>query len=104
MLCCSVTMLLVGQCIFQGHSGGGGDDVGGLLERRTRTSAKCTQLLADDFIMKGIYLPLARGYDHPRLHKANHLHRRDSFSIAKGQHIHLHQHIRMHLTSHLRNV
>lgn len=85
---------------FQGHSGGGDDDdVWGSFESQRRTSGKYTQLPVDDFIMKGIYLPLARGYDHPRLHKANDLHRRDSFSIATGQHIHLHQHIGMHLIS-----
>lgn len=85
---------------FQGHSGrAGDDDVWGSFESQTRTSGKYTQLPVDDFIMKGIYLPLARAYDHPRLHKANDLHRRDSFSIATGQHIHLHQHIGMHLIS-----
>lgn len=79
---------------FQGHSGD--DDVRGslLFESQTRTSGKHTHLPVDDFIMKGIWVPLSRRYDHPRLHKANDLHRKDN-----GQHIHLHQHIGMYLIS-----
>lgn len=78
-------MLLVGQCIFQGHGGDGDDVVRDALScsrgARQGPLDKHTQLSADDFIMKGIWVPLARPCDPPRLCKADDLHREDSFLL-----------------------